>query len=171
MYAFVHIDKTGGTTLTSILRRSFGIRHCDIRLPLAKRRLDGSNHRCCIEAADLVRVERIYRNLRGISGHNVKAYSNLQSVRRNLRFFKIFRDPEDRFRSHFLNRATCHSVAGFEQWVDDEMMHDWQTKMIAGEANAQKAIDLLKTRFDFVWLTERYDEGLVMLNQWLGDSG
>jgi Sulfotransferase family len=171
MYAFVHIDKTGGTTLTSILRRSFGTRHCDIRLPLAKRELDGRNHRSCIEAADLRRVQQIYRNLCGISGHNVKAYSNLQSARRDIRFFTILRDPMARFRSQFLNRGKCHSADGFEVWANDEMTHNWQTKMIAGEPNAQKAIELLATQFEFVWFTERYDEGLVMLNQWMKEPG
>jgi hypothetical protein len=48
-------------------------------------------------------------------------------------------------------------------------MHNWQTRMIAGETSAQKAIDLLATRFGFVWFTERFDEGLVMLGQWLGE--
>src|SRR5690349_13537209 len=113
MYAFVHIDKTGGTTLTSIFRRSFGTRHCDIRLPLVKRRHDGRNHRASVEAADLVRVTRIYRNLRGISGHNVKAYSDLQSAVPELRYITVLRDPVARFRSHFLNRARNHTLEGF----------------------------------------------------------
>lgn len=38
MYAFVHIEKTAGSTLNTIFRRSLGTRHCDIRLRLAKRR-------------------------------------------------------------------------------------------------------------------------------------
>jgi len=114
MYAFVHIDKTGGTTLTSILRRSFGTRHCDIRLPLAKRRLDGPNHRSSVEAADLIRVSSIYRDLRGISGHNVKAYSDLQAARSDIRFITILRDPVARFRSQFLNRSRNHSTDGFQ---------------------------------------------------------
>src|SRR5262245_13643654 len=137
MYAFVHIDKTGGTTLTSILRRSFGTRHCDIRLPLAKRRHDGSNHAACIDAADLVRAQRIYRNLVGISGHNVKPYSNLQSARPELKYVTILRDPAKRFRSHFLNRSRNHTLESFDRWADDPMQHNWQTKMIAGEPNAQ----------------------------------
>src|SRR6476660_672917 len=171
VYAFVHIDKTGGTTLTSILRRSFGTRHCDIRLPLAKRHIDGRNHHARVDAADLRRVERIYRGLRGISGHNVKAYSDLQTVRPDVRYITVLREPTARFRSQFLNRARCHSIEGFERWADDELMHNWQTKMIAGEPNAQKAIDLLATRFGFVWFTERFDEGLVMLGRWLNESG
>jgi len=171
VYAFVPIDKTGGTTLTSILRRSFGTRHCDIRLPLAKRHIDGRNHHARVDAADLCRVERIYRGLRGISGHNVKAYSDLQTVRPDVRYITVLREPKARFRSQFLNRARCHSIEGFERWADDELMHNWQTKMIAGEPNAEKAIDLLATRFGFVWFTERFDEGLVMLGQWLREPG
>jgi hypothetical protein len=166
MYAFVHIDKTGGTTLTSILRRSFGTRHCDIRLPLVKRQFDGRNHCSSVDIADLQRVERIYRKLRGISGHNVKAYSNLAS-RPDIQFVTVLRDPAARFRSHFLNRSRHHTFAAFERWVSDPMMQNWQTKMLAGEANAQKAIDLLATRFGFVWFTERFDDGLVMFDQWL----
>jgi len=170
VYAFVHIDKTGGTTLTSILRRSFGTRHCDIRLPLAKRRDDRPDHRGCIDASDLRRVERVYPNLRGISGHNVKAYSNLQLVRPELRYVTVLRDPVARFRSHYLNRSMCHSVDSFDKWASNATMQNWQTKMIAGEPNAHKAIDLLATRFGFVWFTERFDEGLVMFGQWLCDS-
>jgi hypothetical protein len=35
VYAFIHIEKTAGSTLTTILRRSFGTRRSDIRLPPA----------------------------------------------------------------------------------------------------------------------------------------
>src|SRR5215468_545457 len=76
MYAFVHIEKTGGSTLNTIFRRSFGARHCDVRLPLAKRPNDRHDDRVCVQAEDLRRVRRLYRNLRGISGHNVKPYAD-----------------------------------------------------------------------------------------------
>ncbi len=171
MYAFVHIEKTGGTTLHSILRRSFGTRHCDIRLPLAKRGKDRQDHRTCVEAADLRRVRRLYRNLRGISGHNVKAYSNLHLECPEIQFFTFFRDPAKRFRSHFLNRGLQHSFEDFRRWISATWLHNWQTKMIAGEPNADKAIELISTRFGFVGLTERFDESLVMLGGWLQEPG
>ncbi|MCI0333761.1 MAG: sulfotransferase family 2 domain-containing protein [Planctomycetes bacterium] len=167
MYAFVHIDKTAGSTMTAILRRCFGTRHCDIRLPLIKRNDDGIDHRAIVDATDLRRVQRIYRNLRGISGHNVKAYSDLHTACPNIAFFTVLRDPASRFRSHFKNRAECHSMEGFYRWTENDVFHNWQTKMIAGEPSAQKAIDLLSTRFQFVAFTERFDEGLVLLGLWL----
>jgi hypothetical protein len=169
MYAFVHIDKTAGTTLNSILRRSLGARHCDIRLPLPKRRFDGRDHRGVVEAADLRRVRRLYRNLRGIAGHNVKAFSNLAEVYPDVEFFTVLRDPVARYRSHFLNRSRHHTAADFERWTSETWLHNWQTRMIAGEPSAEKAIELLDTRFGFVGLTERFDESLVLLGHWLNE--
>jgi hypothetical protein len=167
MYAFVHIEKTAGTTINSILRRSFGVRHCDIRLPLVKRRNDRRDHRAFVEADDLRRVRRLYRKLRGIGGHNVKPYADLKSECPDIQFFTFLRNPASRFRSHFLNRAPGHSREALNEWISSEWVNNWQTKMIAGEANAQKAIELIKSRFSFVGLTERFDESLLMLRRWL----
>jgi hypothetical protein len=169
MYAFVHIEKTAGSCLNTVLRREFGNRHCDIRLPLAKRASDDGDHRACIEAADLQRVRRLYRNLRGIAGHNVKPYADLHIACPEIQFFTILRDPEQRFRSHFLNRAEGHSPAALDRWLAADWVHNWQTKMIAGEPHAQKAIDLIGARFGFVGLMERFDESLVLLGQWLAE--
>ena len=171
MYAFVHIEKTGGTTLNSILRRSFGTGHCDIRLPLRKRRQDQQDRRICVDAVDLRRVRRLYRNLQGIAGHNVKPYADLSLVCPEIRFVTLLRAPAARFRSHFLNRADGHDQTAFDRWISAGWVHNWQTKMIAGEPNAEKAIEFIATRFGFVGLTERFDESLLLLGQWLGESG
>jgi Sulfotransferase family len=168
MYAFIHIEKTGGSTLTGILRRSFGTRHCDIRLPASKRPLNRADRRQCIDLIDLRRVQRLYRNLSGIAGHYVKPYNELGRLPM-LRFFMFVRDPASRFRSHFLNRAKCHTEQAFHDWTSESWNHNWQTKMIAGEPNSAKAIDLIAERIGFVGLTERFDESLVMLEQWLGE--
>ncbi len=171
MYAFVHIEKTGGSTLLSILRRSFGARHCDVRLPLAKRRREERDLRACVEATDLRKVTKLYRRLRGISGHHVKPYSDLESACPAIRYITYLRDPVARFRSHFLNRATGHTALDFDRWISGEWTHNWQTKMIAGAPNADAAIELLATRFGFVGFTERFDEGLVLLRHWLSEPG
>lgn len=167
MYAFVHIEKTAGSCLITILRRSFGTRHCDIRLPLAKREDDHCDHKVCVAAADLRRVRRLYRNLCGISGHNVKPYADLHEACPDIQFVTVLRDPARRFLSHFLNRGDGNDPAAFDRWIAADWVHNWQTKMIAGEPNAQKAIDLLSTRFGFVGLTERFDESLILLGAWL----
>jgi hypothetical protein len=176
MYAFVHIERTGGSTVISILRRSFGTGHCDIRLPLAKRRGDRPQHqldrRVLVDAEVLRRVTRIYRNVKGIAGHNVKPYGDLGLSNPEIRFFTFLRDPVARLRSHFLNaRLTDHRPQDFDRWIAATWVHNWQTKMIAGEPDAQKAIELLSTHVKFVGLTELFDESVLMLGQWLQDPG
>jgi hypothetical protein len=171
MYAFVHIEKTAGRTIKAILQRSFGSGHCDIRTPYARRAGDVRDQRVHVTAADLRRVRRAYRHLRGIAGHNVKPYSDLADAAPDLRYFTYLRDPVRRYLSHYLNRAGSHARADFEQWAAAGWTHDWQTKMLAGEASAQKAIDLLASRVGFVGLTETFDESLLMLAQWLGEAG
>jgi hypothetical protein len=171
MYAFVHIEKTAGSCLNTILRRSFGTRHCDIRLPLAKRKSDDRDHKACVDADDLRRVKLLYRNLRGIAGHNVKPYVDLHVECPEIQFFTVLREPRRRFLSHFLNRGEGNLREDFERWLAADWVQNWQTKMIAGEPSAQKAIDLLCTRFGFVGLTERFDESLVLLGGWLQEPG
>jgi hypothetical protein len=171
MYAFVHIEKTAGTTLNSILRRSFGTGHCDMRLPICKRPLDNVDARQHVSAADLRRVRWIYRHLRGIAGHNVKPYADLHEACPDIRFFTFLRDPVARTRSHFLNRGQGHQRPDLERWMAQPWMHNWQTRMLAGEPNLQRAIDLIGTRVKFVGLAERFDESLLMLGQWLALPG
>jgi hypothetical protein len=167
----VHIEKTAGRTVRAVLLRSFGSGHCEIRTPYAKREPEADDRRVAVTGGDLRKVRRFYRNLRGIAGHNVKAYSDLHVAFPEVRYFTWLRDPVKRYLSHFKNRSRAYAREDFERWADQTWTHDWQTRMIAGEANAQKAIDLLSGRIGFVGLTETFDESLLMLGQWLGEPG
>jgi hypothetical protein len=167
----VHIEKTAGRTVRAVLLRSFGSGHCEIRTPYAKREPEVDDRRVAVTGGDLRKVRRFYRNLRGIAGHNVKAYSDLHVAFPEVRYFTWLRDPVKRYLSHFKNRSRAYAREDFERWADQTWTHDWQTRMIAGEANAQKAIELLSGRIGFVGLTETFDESLLMLGQWLGEPG
>jgi len=167
----VHIEKTAGRTVRAVLLRSFGSGHCEIRTPYAKREPEVDDRRVAVTGGDLRKVRRFYRNLRGIAGHNVKAYSDLHVAFPEVRYFTWLRDPVKRYLSHFKNRSRAYAREDFERWADTTWTHDWQTRMIAGEPNAQKAIDLLSGRISFVGLTETFDESLLMLGQWLGEPG
>jgi hypothetical protein len=169
MYAFVHIDKTGGRTVRAILRNSLGTGHCEIRTPYARRPSDPNDRSVYVTGEDLRRVRRVYRRLRGIAGHNVKAYSDLDVAFPEVRFFTWLRDPVARWLSHYKNKALTYSREDFERWTEAAWTHDFQTRTLAGEANAAKAIDLLAHRIGFVGLTEHFDESLLMLGQWLAE--
>ena len=169
MYAFVHIDKTGGRTVRAILRNSLGTGHCEIRTPYARRPADPNDRSVHVTGDDLRKVRRVYRDLRGIAGHNVKPYSDLDVACPEVRFFTWLRDPVARYLSHYKNKAGSYGREDFERWAAAGWTHDWQTRMIAGEASAQKAIDLIASRIGFVGFTETFDESLLMLGRWLGE--
>lgn len=167
----MHIEKTAGRTVRAVLLRSFGAGHCEIRTPYSKREPELDDRRVAVTGADLRRVRRFYRRLRGIAGHNVKAYSDLHAAYPELRYFTFLRDPVRRYLSQFKNRSRAYAREDFERWAALRWTHDWQTRIIAGEPSAQKAIDLLATRIGFVGFTETFDESLLMLGQWLGEPG
>ena len=169
MYAFTHIDKTAGRTVRAVLRRSFGAGHCEIRTPYARRPADPNDRSVNVTGDDLRKVRRVYRRLRGVAGHNVKPYSDLDAACPGIRYFTFLRDPVRRYLSHFKNKAGTYGREDFERWAAAGWTHDFQTRTLAGEANAQKAIDLLAARVGFVGFTEAFDESLLMLGQWLGE--
>lgn len=169
MYAFTHIDKTAGRTVRAVLRRSFGAGHCEIRTPYARRPADPNDRSVHVTGDDLRKVRRVYRRLRGVAGHNVKPYSDLDAACPGIRYFTFLRDPVRRYLSHFKNKAGTYGREDFERWASAAWTYDFQTRTLAGEANAQKAIDLLAARVGFVGFTEAFDESLLMLGQWLGE--
>ena len=169
MYAFTHIDKTAGRTVRAVLRRSFGAGHCEIRTPYARRPADPNDRSVFVTGDDLRRVRRIYRHLRGIAGHNVKPYSDLDTACPDVRYFIFLRDPVKRYLSHYKNKALQYDRADFDRWASLAPMQDFQTRTLAGEPNAQQAIDLIGRRVGFVGLTDAFDESLLMLGRWLGD--
>jgi hypothetical protein len=167
----MHIEKTAGSTMTTILRRSFGTRHCDIRLPMTKRLQRNFDRKPCVSCADVASARRLYPNLRGIAGHSVKPYEELGEMSPEVRFFTFLRDPTKRYLSHFLNRACVYTHEAFDAWVSTPWTQNWQTKVIAGVPDANKAIEIIRSRIGFVGLTERFDESLVLLGQWLAEPG
>jgi hypothetical protein len=169
VYAFTHIDKTGGRTVREVLRRSFGAGHCEIRTPYARRPADPNDRSVHVTGADLRRVRRIYRRLRGIAGHNVKPYSDLDTAWPDIRYFIFLRDPVKRYLSHYKNKALQYDRADFDRWASLVPMQDFQTRTLAGEAHAERAIDLIGRRVAFVGLTDAFDESLLMLGRWLDD--
>jgi hypothetical protein len=169
VYAFSHIDKTGGRTVRLVLQRSFGAGHCEIRTPYARRPVDRNDRSVFVTADDLRRVRRVYRRLKGVAGHNVKPDSDLGAACADIRYFTFLRDPVRRYLSHYKNKALEYDREDFDRWAAASWTHDFQTKTLAGEANAQKAIDLIATRIGFVGMTEAFDESLLMLGQWLGE--
>ncbi|MEX1207441.1 MAG: hypothetical protein WEE36_02380 [Acidimicrobiia bacterium] len=159
--AVVHIHKTAGTTLAGVFKRSFGGRHCDVRLtdPAA-------DH---LTPDGLRQLRRWYPRLESILGHPVRAYAGLEEVVGEIRYVSFLRDPIVRTASHYQYDVQRGGVdLPFEDWITHDAVRDRQTRILAGpDGTASEAVGHLD-RFAFVGRADRFDESLVMLKRFVG---
>lgn len=160
--AVAHVHKTGGTTLSSVFKRSFGGRHCSV--------ISTDAAAPCFDAGQLLALRAWYPRLHSIMGHDVKAYGDLDVVAPNVRYATFLRDPLARCASHYQYDVQVGGVhIPFAEWITHEVSPNRHTHHLAGRnATAGDAIALLEDRFSFVGLIESYDESLVMMRRLLG---
>jgi hypothetical protein len=161
--AFVHMQKTGGTTLKHILRRSFGPSHCDILLAGDKVRTRW------LTPEILKRTRWVYPRLRSISGHAVAPFGELAESGR-LRFYTLLRDPIARTASNYVDQVCRGNEMTLSAYLNLPQNRNRLTRKLCGEENAARAIEILERRIGFVGLLERFDESLVMLRAFAGNS-
>jgi hypothetical protein len=169
MYAFIHIPKTAGSTLRHLLRCDFGSRHCDVKL---------ASHRRAAQAwvapRDIQLARRVYPHLAGIAGHRVVSFSGLAEACPDIRYFTMLREPIARSISHFgyIHRHS-DSAQNREDLVDflqQPVNRNLQTQWLCGEDDPEAAIRALEQDIGFVGLMERFDESMLLLQRWLGES-
>jgi hypothetical protein len=162
LLAFVHLHKTAGTTLNHILRRNFFMRYLDVR-PLTK----CSNG--VFRAYDLKKTLRINPAIRCISGHSVKAFSDLESMVPDIKYITLLRDPIKRCVSDYLFGLYFKKIEEkdrpFKVYLAEQRTRDYQTKAIAGNTDLAAAKEILTRRFWIVGITEDFDEFLIQLRK------
>ena len=164
MLAFVHIPKTAGITVNRILRNSFGIAHLDVQA--------WRSFTTKVTAADVRRLRWIYPSLRSIAGHHLTVYGDLDTIFPGIRYLTFLRDPIKRTASFYQYQVQKMGVTkSFEDWISEPLQHDVQIKRITGSTDVDRAIDLLESRVDFVGLTERFNESVVLMRQTFEESG
>lgn len=121
-------------------------------------------------------------NLNLMVGHPLRPYKAFEIPEVELVWFTFLRDPKSRYVSHFLHNyewsnhfsipryksMKSHSV---QEWEKIEGYANYQTKFIAGESNAEKAIDIINEKLHWVGITEEFDQGVMSLKHHLGLRG
>ncbi len=157
MVGYVHINKTGGTTIKYILRNSTWFRHCDLPTP----------HRDAVaEPGDIAFAKKIFFfGLNSITGHSLRPW--VDNLPGSIKYFTMLRDPQKRCLSHYQHVKRANRRKGgditFEEFMRNERYNDRQVRHIAGTADVEKAKKIVKERFFFVGLLESFDESMRIL--------
>ena len=164
MFAFVHIPKTAGSTISTILRQSFRTRHCDVRL--------GRDFNVPPLSPEVLRrIGWVYRRLRSIAGHGVVPHGELGRAGFQGRFYTFLRDPVVRCASEYQYLVQRDNLTvPFDQWIETAPARNRMTKSLCAQENADAAIALVQQRVEFVGLAERFDQSLVLLRHWFQAS-
>ncbi len=170
LLAFVHIAKTGGETVETLLRSAHGPRHCDARYvpprgeggdPFAVRHVVPK-----YGPAQFRRALRLHPGLRSIGGHPVTLWSELETVRPDVRYFCLVREPLARDVSHYLfHRRHDRPCLDWERWLEWDVPWNHQAKMLSPDGRADDALARVARLRPFIGLTERFDESLVILRR------
>lgn len=160
---FVHIEKAGGVTLHKLLHRCFP----GYISPNPDMRFGEF-----MTKEDLRMIQRLlpYR-LQGIGGHRMAAFQGYEEVvKRPVFYFTFMRNPVKRYMSHINWQTSIMNMDwDMETFNRDPEKFNYHAYRIAGpERDPEKAKAMIREKFNFVGLLERYDESLLILRQRLG---
>lgn len=165
--AFVHIPKAAGTTLIHILRKTFFLRHIDVR-PLAKSS-DG-----ILKERDMKIYLRINPLLKSISGHSIRiTKKNTSATNVEYKYIILLRNPVDRYLSHYqYGKDVLHrsDYSKFERYLVNKSYCNLQLKYISNDENMDIAKNALLNDFSCVGVTESFNEFLSRLDKLIHPS-
>ena len=150
--AFVHLEKTAGTTLKFLLRNSFALDHCDAihsRTPVFR-------------AEDYAFARRFFPRMRSLSGHNLVAPH--RHLPKEVRLYTLLREPLARTASHFQdNHVRGTDSRSLDEWLREPEHCNLMTRRVAGGPDVEAAKVLLRDRYLFTGALESFDDSLRLL--------
>jgi len=169
LLAFIHVAKTGGQTVETMLANSYGASFSIAPEWNRKRSSDISDDGFVVpkfQPEDLKRLLQISPWMKCIGGHPVTLWSDFDKVVPTT-WFSMIREPLARGASHFQYNLNDTSVPSreWQEWVEWPVHHNHQVKMFSPEGTADDAIRRIQEKNVFVGLTEKFDESLVILKK------
>lgn len=175
---FVHIPKTAGTTLNSILTRQYGARRIFTLSNNRPNRLPESFQR-------MNKKER--RTYKVIKGHFPYGFHEFLRGRPYI-YMTLFRDPVDRVISHYhyvrrseehyIHQKVGEDLPGLKTYIESGLVSEARNGqaymmvgpkvMKKGENVAEIAKEILQKEFSIVGTAERFDESLLVMRAVLG---
>jgi hypothetical protein len=170
---FSHMMKTAGSSLIKSFIGQYGAKVLDVSLGtrLKNKLYDNESLK-----RDLKRKNN---NVKVIVGHDLRPFVKYDVSDYNFHWMTFLRQPIDRYVSNYfhmyhlknkfeLSHYNSMKAINIIEWERVDHFSDYQRRFIAGEPNAQKAIDILEEKFDWVGITEEFDAGITSLKVKLG---
>lgn len=142
--------------MSFILHNTFLFSHCHT----------DHTKRTVITRKDFQRAKHIFFKLKSLHGHGL--INATEIFPENSVYYTFLRDPMVRSASEYqADVIQGGQTKTFEEWISDKSRHNIHVKMIAGSENLEKAKSLLKEKYIFVGLTEKFRESIRALNYYL----
>ena len=161
----VHVERSGGTTLHRLLQNLF-----PGYLSLRPWWCWANEPENAVGEEELAALHRWVPGLSGVGGHTTRSWNvNPRLVGQPVMRFTFLRDPIARYMSHFNYQRVRMGVDWtIENFVAEERFANYHTKRYAGRFDLAEAKRVLSEDFEFVGLTDRFDESLLLWRQALG---
>lgn len=182
MLAFIHIEKSAGTTFKSILQRNYGAGFCDVR-PLfgpSDKQFDPPARESYVEIVrnggnpsqfgprDLKAYRQLAPWIHCVAGHSLRPCLGLEKAVAELQYVTILREPVSRYVSYYTYGTGTPRRPwnfSFEEYLSKPNFHNFQTKKIACRADIEAAKAILDKQFMMVGIMEEFDEFLCLLKR------
>ena len=170
---FSHMMKTAGSSLIKSLIEYYGKRVLDVSYGTRLKKEAYTND-------NLLRdFKKKNNNIKIVVGHSMRPCVDFKIPGHNLHWMTFFRDPFERYVSNYfymyhlknnfqLSHYEAMKAINIVEWEKVDHFSNYQTRFIAGEANVQKAIDILENKFEWVGITENFKNGIQSFKTCLG---
>lgn len=157
IFGFPHVSKTGGTTILTILRSTFGTAHCDVESWRGK-------HGKHLSHDGMRKLLKVYPHLKSVNGHAFRPYENYEEVCL-MRYFVMFREPIARCISEFQHQLERRGRDwSFDHYINHVGFNN-QTRFLCGEPDHKAAIKVIEDKNMVCGVLEKFDESLMIFNK------
>jgi hypothetical protein len=168
LLVFCHLAKTGGRTVDTVLRSTYGPGYVQAEA-LQRPRRPGTGGREPIipayTAADLRRLRRRVPWMRAVGGHTLTVWGGLHEAA-PIRYVAFLREPLARGASHYQYHVNhVAEPLDWDAWCAWPEHHDHQVRYFDRDGDPGRAIAAIEAQDVFVGLLERFEESLLLLQR------